>query len=216
MGDTDSREGQRSQMVAVDLDNVIVATDPEIRSIIAALCGLTLSEADIQVFSYAEVLESKGLDTARALEIQEEALRIFHEQRCREAAPVEGALDGLRSLAAAGLQLEIVTSRPPDCGDNTTYWLERHSCPVRDLIFLEDKASAANRWAILVDDAAHHATAMAAGGGWVCVLDRPWNRSISTGPRILRAADWTEVVTVVLDVLNAQRRSRIESAVEMP
>lgn len=53
-------------MIAVDLDNVIAKTDPQIRQIIQSISGVSLSQQDIQVWDYAEALVVKGLDRPAA------------------------------------------------------------------------------------------------------------------------------------------------------
>ena len=189
-----------SGTVAVDIDNVIADTDPLIRGIIRAICGISLEREDIVQFAYSEALVAKGLDQCEARRVEDEALWIFHDKACAEAMPVDGAVEALNALSGAGLSIVVATCRLPSCEGLTRMWLRQAGVPYDKLLFVGEKAEHCLEWAVLVEDAAHHALAVAQRGVPICLLDHPWNRSLAPHPLILRADNWRQATTLILSL----------------
>ena len=187
---------QTNIVIAVDLDNVIAETDPKIREILKILSGLSLSQDDILSFEYSNALIAKGVEPLTARKLEEDALKIFHGEECCHVNPIQGALEGLSRLAKAGMSLVIVTSRPVTCEHLTRIWLNDHDIFFTELLFVKEKVKYAHNWSFLVEDAAHHAKAVAEMGIPVCLLDYPWNTIISH-PLIRRAKYWREIVEIL-------------------
>ncbi len=195
-----------SRTVAVDIDNVIADTDPVIRKVIRRICGVSLSREDIVQFAYSEALVAKGLDRSEAKRIEEESLWVFHDRACAEATPMDGAVEALNALSKAGLSIIVATCRLPSCERLTRQWLREAGVPYDDLLFVEDKAERCSNWAVLVEDAAHHALAVAQRGVPTCLLDHPWNRSLDPHPLILRAHNWQQAVDLILGTVLGKLR----------
>lgn len=190
----------RQFTIGVDLDNVIVQTDPAIRAIIARISGVSLSQDDSADFAYSTALMARGLQRAEARAIEQEALKIFHEVEAQMLELVPGALDGLRTLERAGLSPVVITSRPASAEPLTRAGLLAAELSFPELLFAADKAAHAAGWLCLIDDAPHHVEAVIALGVPVCVLDYPWNRGLPPDPRIHRCSDWPEIVANILRI----------------
>jgi uncharacterized protein len=185
------------KVVAVDLDNVICRSDPKIREIIGRISGISLSQEEITDYAYSRALLHRGIELSAARRAVEEALCMFHDSECLNVEPVHGALGGINTLQVHGFSVVIATSRPTFCIKNTQLWLRDHGVPFKELLFLENKAEAAQKWTFLIDDALHHAEAVCESGIPVCLLDYPWNRKTSACPFMYRANDWDGIVSIV-------------------
>lgn len=194
-----------SGTVAVDIDNVIADTDPLIRGIIRSMCGVSLAREDIVQFAYSEALVAKGLDRREAKRVEDEALWVFHDKACAEATPVDGAIDALNALSNAGLSIVVVTCRLRSCEGLTRVWLRQAGVPYDKLLFVGEKAERCLEWAVLVEDAAHHALAVAERGVPICLLNHPWNRSLAPHPLILRADSWRQATGLILSLVGGGR-----------
>jgi len=110
----------------------------------------------------------------------------------RELEPFPGAVEALKTMLAAGHEVEIVSSNWPDnpsCADDKIAWVREHLGKdwVRRVTLTHDKAAV--RGDILIDDrpdipGAEHTE-------WVQVLfDQPYNQHVDT----FRILDWTTPV----------------------
>lgn len=188
-----------SSLAAIDLDNVISKTDPKIRQIIQSISGIALSQQDIQSWDYAEVLVAKGLDPSRAKEIMGETFNQFHSKDCSEVELIDGALESISEFQKLGFEIVIVTGRErsPACEDLTKTWLETFSIPASWLTFVGNKAEFCTNWALLIDDAPHHAREVANRGIRVLLFNYPWNSNVAHDPLITRVNGWNEIVVTL-------------------
>jgi 5'-nucleotidase len=117
----------------------------------------------------------------------------------RNMPVMEGAADVLWRLSDAGVWIRIITHRlylnwgHAAAVADTVAWLDEVSIPYRDLCFLGTKPQVEAD--CYIEDAPHNVAALRASGAYVIVFDQPYNRTLE-GPR---AADWTEVETLVAE-----------------
>src|SRR5262249_13799854 len=143
-----------------------------------------------------EVLHIKGIPIDEALKIESKAMDRFHSVECLGLPVMPCALEALRELDSLGAVVGIVTGRPTHTGHLTAKWLADKAIPYSWFKHTNDKATASNGWNLFVDDAVHHALAVKARGIPVCLMDYPWNRSLSSTPGITRVSGWQEIVAV--------------------
>lgn len=128
--------------------------------------------------------------------------------------PIEGALDGVRALRAAGHRCVFATACAPGLADEKAAWLHRHGFLATgrmddpDFIAVSDKTLVRGLW--LVDDSPGNIRSWVESGRPAIVFDRPWNRVLDIrsvlAPWLRRALHWDDVVAVVTG--NQKRRQQ--------
>lgn len=111
--------------------------------------------------------------------------------------PIEGAVEGMRTLIEQGHDVLIVTAVPkcaPVAYEGKMAWIRRH-LPFFDLEnFITMKRKDLVDADILIDDGEHNLDAFSSKDPdhhWAIAFDRPWNRKAGT---CYRANDWNEVI----------------------
>jgi 5'(3')-deoxyribonucleotidase len=190
----------QQRIVAVDLDNVVSATDEKLRQIIERLSRTKLSQDQICTWYYSEALVATGIERSVAKQIEQDALNLFHEKECATVEPISGAIDGLSRLLDAGVQIAMVTARPRTdmCEALTRKWLAEVGVQPEVLVMGRKKAEALDGWAYLIDDSPHDAQEVADRGVSVLILDYSWNRSVPPHPLITRVVTWHDILQVLL------------------
>ncbi len=187
-----------TRRVYVDFDDVLCATARGFLVILEREFGKTVRFEDMIDF-----------DLGRSFDLPPEKLRRFFELVHEDEAldgfePLEGALETLSAWKAAGLEIEVVTGRPPDTRKASEAWLARHGVLYDELIFVEKYGHApggvpldrvlGRDYAWVIEDSHAMAEQLAEAGQRVHLLDRPWNRSqFAGGADVVRCADWKEV-----------------------
>jgi 5'(3')-deoxyribonucleotidase len=103
--------------------------------------------------------------------------------------PFPGAIDSVRSLAEAGHQIVVITTKPDFAVTDTHEWIDKHGIPTTEIHILEDK------WLVscdvYLDDGPHVLPGLVANRpeATVCRFVRPWNRSV---PGAVDIADFDE------------------------
>lgn len=145
-------------------------------------------------------------DEKHFLETHTEAVRAG---MFRDLEAYAGASEALWDLSNKGVYIRIVTHRlatnfnHQTAAADTLYSLDTANIPFRDICFVANKVEvAANCW---LDDAPHNVTALREAGNTVIVADfdpeATYNRHLDG----LRATDWTQVHTLVLERFNAHQ-----------
>jgi hypothetical protein len=105
-----------------------------------------------------------------------------------DGTPYPGAVDAVRSIAAAGHRVEVVTDR--GAGDprsiatvSTRAWLAAHGVPHHSVTFTADKTAV--HVDAFIDDRDVNFVALLEHGSNPYLLDRPWNRHVDAGARRL-------------------------------
>ena len=140
-----------------------------------------------------------------------------HERRIFRSLPViAGAVDAIRSLAAQGHQVRIVSNRILDrvgrslvIGD-TLEWLEQNGFVWHDIAFVTgDKSAVAAD--VNIDDSPSVIRAMVNAGRQVVVFEQPYNTQISHPPS-LRARTWAEAEPKLRRLLDRADRTSAAAA----
>ena len=211
-------------VVYVDIDDVLCETARQIMRLLNDRFGRTVRYEDITTFDL-EVAFSLDVEQTRILS------EIFHDPLVLTALePVEGASAVLSRWREAGVEVDVVTGRPPVTDGPTREWLSVHQVPY-DRLFYMDKFRRGNAWvpgtsiltadtlrdrpyAFAIDDAvpmvhffAEHTSVP------VVVYDRPWNRGcedsvpVCTDAGVHRCRSWADIECLVSDVLLPEMES---------
>jgi uncharacterized HAD superfamily protein len=108
--------------------------------------------------------------------------------------PYPGAVEALRSLADAGHQIIILTTKPSFAVDDTFEWIERHRVPAAEIHILEDKWTVA--CAVYLDDNPGLLPRLVVErpASTVCRYVRPWNVPVPGAVDIADFGDFRHVV----------------------
>jgi uncharacterized HAD superfamily protein len=153
--------------VSIDLDNVLAATDPLIRELLASRHGLYLQIENVVEFDYAMCGATR--------EQSDDVLHFFHSKACAAVALEEGASNALLQIQRL-YRVRIVTSRPEATRTLTEEWLVANGIVFDELVFTNEKAQLCLGSVALVDDSHANAVDVASAGIPVLLLDKPWNR----------------------------------------
>ncbi|MDD9302984.1 MAG: bifunctional metallophosphatase/5'-nucleotidase [Desulfobacter sp.] len=123
-------------------------------------------------------------------------------------APVDGAVETLRSWADQGHCIDIVTGRPSSARQVTLEWLENQGVPHDNFIMVDkyqrpgndlsiaiSKTELASRpYDLAVEDSGEMALFLAREMGVVTALkDRPWNWDCPDHDRMIRCPSWEDI-----------------------
>ena len=193
--------------IYVDMDDVLCETA-------ASLCRLAERTFGRQV-SYGQVFD---FDLQRVFALSDAEMRRFmalsHAPETLAAYPVTpGAAEGLRTLRAAGHEVEIVTGRPASAHDGTERWLAAAGMdgfPVtyvdkygRDACYAHRPGDPrtismdellARAYDVAIDDSPVALDRLAV---WrrtqLLVFDRPWNAAYALAPNMRRVLGWADI-----------------------
>lgn len=183
-------------VILIDMDGTLVDWDRGFMSRWGSTCEVDRSK------SYA-------MEECVPPEFKQQAIDLFHQEGFFLNLPwMEGALDALREMEAAGLQLFICTSPIKTsryCAQEKLEWVANNlgESWLNKVILCQDKTTVAGD--LLIDDkpfeflapGGKHTTAT-----WRQVLfDAPYNRQMRL-PRMLRWHDWRNIVYPMLGKLS--------------
>jgi len=178
------------KILGVDLDNVISDTDSLIRSMIYELFEIKLEQNDITDFL---------LSNCCITEKQSNYLfEIFHEQRCSEANPIEGAVEILKKITNK-YEIHIVTSRPEFTKEKTVNWLVENNVTYERIDFCNDKHNSPIAYDTFIEDNPETVYNMAKKGIRSLLYDYPWNQNLKEKLNIFRVFSWDEIYTYLID-----------------
>lgn len=176
--------------LGLDLDQTTAQWVPAMRTWLAAHRGVELERIP-DAHSYDLIAVGWFADAAE----QRQLMAAAHDSGVlRGLKPFDGALDALRRLSLAGVQIDVITSR--DVGAayeaDTEHWLAACALPHRSLTFASDKSTV--RADVYVDDSPSVIAALRRAGREVIAFDQPYNRHVA-GPR---ACNWAGLETMVM------------------
>lgn len=187
-----------SRRVYVDFDDVLCATARGFLVILEEEFGKTVEFEGIVDFDLGRSFSLGPEELERFFDLahQAEVLAGFE--------PLDGALEAIAAWKIAGLEVEVVTGRPPDSREASEAWLAAHGVDYDDLIFVHKYGHAAGGvpmerilerdYAWVVEDSFEMAARLAGAGHSVHLLDRPWNQlTFESGTAVVRCADWEAV-----------------------
>lgn len=112
---------------------------------------------------------------------------------------IEGASESLWKLNEQGHHLRVITSRFVSHGQNakaissTAFWLDKHSIPYRDIMFVKNKADVYAD--VYIDDSPENIHNLKAKhpDSLVIIFDTGYNKDLEGS----RATNWSEVVALI-------------------
>jgi 5'(3')-deoxyribonucleotidase len=187
-------------VLGVDLDGVCGDYTAAFRTVVAEMRGVDAGSLSLERswnFDEWDVAALGGFDTVHRAAVMEH--RMF-----RSMPVMPGAADALWRLSDAGIWIRLITHRlcvnwgHAVAVSDTVTWLDATGVPYRDICFMGEKTAVGAH--CYVEDSPHNIEALRDGGHDVIVFDASYNRELP-GPR---AADWTEVEHMVLDLAAAR------------
>jgi 5'(3')-deoxyribonucleotidase len=192
----------RKRVIAIDCDDVIVATAPAILRYYNETYGTSIALENF----YSNDLKVWGVDNdSEAIARVEEYLKT---QAYQQLSPFEEAVTALQRLRAV-YELHVVTARADFLSESTRDMLVQYFPDVFSTVEFTNHYSGRARTKaqvcsdlgadILIEDSLHHALAVAECGVQVMLFgDYPWNRSGALPDNIVRVRDWPEIVKRLL------------------
>ena len=180
--------------IGLDIDGVIVDYIQSMLPLLSEACNRRVVYHDI---CHWDVAKAVGIPEYRMNEVWAE---MFNTPRLLDAPPVEGALDGIKSLNEH--ELCIVTGRPYMIKNLTEEWFARYAIRYDQLLFARpgNKLSVANGIDVFIEDYYDEAVKLSEAGIYTLLYDRPWNQSLFLPESCQRVYDWDDIVTAVRQV----------------
>ena len=197
--------------IYVDIDDVLSETARSLCAIAESEFGRHVDYSDVREFDLQRVFSFSDdeMERFRVLSHVPDVLASFAE--------VSGAVEGVRSLVAAGHIVDLVTGRPASSRRGTEMWLERAGLGEFKVTYVDkyDRSGiyrndpddpptvtmtelAARRYDVVIDDSPIVLAKLAA---WrdsrVLVFDRPWNADFPISPNMQRIYSWADIIDFV-------------------
>jgi len=196
-------------MVYVDFDDVLCQTARSFIEVVEREFGRRYAFEDIHSFDLAKSFELNPREYELLMVL------IHNPDLLRVMEPMPGVLDVLKRWNADGVEVVVVTGRPPATEPVCHDWLKQHSVAYNRIIFV-DKYGRAHEpvanvevlsphdlvgldFCLAVEDAPAMIRFLVEETTIpVAVLDRPWNRSLElavtpTDHQLTRCEDWNAV-----------------------
>jgi uncharacterized HAD superfamily protein len=185
----------------VDLDDVLAETTRALAEMARARFGKSVAFEEMRVFDLALSL---GLDDDEYPAFMNAA----HEPDFLTGLQaIPGASDTLARWRSAGIRVDVITGRPPNCREPTLQWLEARRIPFDTLEFVDKYGRYGNPAAAspehllrrdfrtVIEDADQTARDLALHtDALVLLYDRPWNQnSEAEAHGAVRVRSWDEV-----------------------
>ena len=179
--------------VAVDCDDVLIGTAPQILAHYNAAHGTNISD-------YTEIWQLMSSEKTR-----DNRNTYLDSEEYMDSEPVQDAIQVLTKLSER-FDLHIVTGRPTFMQDITLAWLAKHLPDIFKTViftdFFKDKGGRSKAdvcleiaASYLIDDHAHHCTAVARVGVQAILFgDYPWNKAANLPTGVTRCKDWAAVL----------------------
>ena len=207
----------QSRPIYVDMDDVLCETARVILHVAERDFGKRVAYEAIHCFSL-----EKSLDLT-----PEQGRQLMHEVHRPEIMgafpPIDGALDGLAQLIGMGVEIVVVTGRPPSTHAISEGWLISHRVPFTRFLHV-DKYGRSDPggpgfpvipmrelphqgFALAIEDSGEVAHALAEQHALpVVLLDRPWNRlpelrEFERRGEVRRCVTWPQAVEAVKAIL---------------
>lgn len=200
----------------MDFDDVLCETAQALMGLLERMFRKSVRFESIRTF---DLSQSFGLGPEELASFMAAA----HAPEIIEAIePMEGAAEALSRWARSGVEVCIVTGRPPATEPASRRWLKVHEMPHSSLMFV-DKYSrafplhagpgaatleqlAGMEFSLAVDDAPMMLDFLAKRMAMpVVIFDRPWNADVKTGARVRRCRSWGEIASLPVASLGHPR-----------
>ncbi len=194
------------QRIYIDFDDVLCETALGFTDIVRDSFGRQVAFEDIHSFNLWEAFDLNQAEYDLLMDLG------HRDDFLSSLAPIPGARDVIADWTASGLEVTIVTGRPPSCEPVSHAWLKQHDIPVAGIIFVDkygrndagDQSITPQQlgqmsFALAIEDAPAMAQHILSHTSFpLVVYDRPWNRSFPTDdtPRsgqATRARNWDHI-----------------------
>jgi len=184
--------------IGLDIDGVIVDYIQPVLPLLSEVCKRQVTYSELCHWDL-----SKALDVP-VHKINAVWSEMYNNRLLLEAPPVEGALDGIRSLS--GHELCIITGRPYMIKHVTETWFSNYAVKYDELIFATpgSKLSVAGGIDVFIEDYYEEAIRLSEAGIFTLLYDRPWNQSLFLPDSCRRVKDWNDIVSVVRTIEAAE------------
>lgn len=194
--------------IYIDFDDVLCETALALAVVIEREFGKAVAYDDIHSFDLAKSFNLNETESEKLFDI-------FHDDKIlAEIIPTEDATDAMQELHSQGINIHIVTGRPPSTCKASQKWLKAHKVPYHKISFV-DKYGRNHAYIDGVDiltlndlkklkfDAAIDDSPIAISflakhtENPIIVFDRPWNadlRELENSPQITRCKTWKDVL----------------------
>jgi len=193
--------------IYVDIDDVLCETAAKLCEIAGREFGRRVPYDEVRDFDLQKVFSLSDAEMERFRELS-------HSEETLASYPAtEGAVEGVKALAAAGHDVDIVTGRPASAHRGTEAWLRAAGLADFKVTYVDKygrtgcfAASAddpptvdfddlrSRRYDVAIDDSPVVLSRLAA---WpetrVLVFDRPWNAHFPLAANMTRVASWREI-----------------------
>jgi uncharacterized HAD superfamily protein len=124
----------------------------------------------------------------------------------------------LRKIKQHFREVQILTSRPEQVRSATRAWLDEYGIPYDRLVMTQDKARYCFEVgaAYHIEDAPHHALAVAERGIGVFLIDKPYNRTMEPRGGLWRITHPMDIVTILRADLTRSTGSTTPGAAARP
>lgn len=174
-------------VVRVDVDGVVADLNSEWLRLINAEHGCNVGYEDLLSWEMDQYLPpAAAADYVKWLHMPGLYNRV---------KPFPGAVEGVQGLRDAGYRVAFVTSSTSTGAGEKMEWLKTHGFLPKEEYIPRDYVSAHDKSLVapgsfLIDDGPHNLVDEPNG----IVFDQPWNREITTHPRVM---NWTEVLPTI-------------------
>jgi len=194
-------------LVYVDFDDVLCETAQAFLDIVEREFGRRYAFEDIRFFNLEKSFELNR-------EEYDYLMGLIHDpQVLRVMEPMQGVEGVLKTWSREGVQIAIVTGRPPETEPVCHEWLEQRGFPYDHLLFVDKYGRASSQevdvevvvpqtlkgmgFSMAVEDAPAMIEFLIGETDIpLAVLDRPWNQSLDlsgAGRQVVRCKDWFAV-----------------------
>lgn len=190
------------KIIGVDFDDVLVPTNEAMSMWHNRVYGTSYKKEDIISWNCLVDLWQCNQD-----EKHRRIHEFFHSDEHATMIPVCGAMESLRLLNERGLQVVMITGRPEQFREHTSFLVERYFSTLFDSIHFTSnvtsgiitdrpKAEFCQELGveIFIDDHLQYAHNVAFAGIPVLLFDNPWNQTDDLPTNVERVYSWDEIV----------------------
>ena len=189
--------------IYVDMDDVVSRTTETYPDVINQAFGKAVCLEDLTCFDMKSCFQLTDSQFQHFFDLVHQPDFLFGFK------PVDGAVQALKSWAAMGHTIDIVTGRPTSTHEASVAWLEKHEVPFRGFIMVDkynrpgsNPALAITKdelsmmpYDLAVEDSPEMAMFLAHDMGIsTALIHRPWNSSCAEHDRMTRCMSWEQVV----------------------
>jgi 5'(3')-deoxyribonucleotidase len=191
--------------IAVDFDDVIVQTVPDVITLLN-----DRQHEDLYKWSVEDVTE---WDIGKITGFGDETIKqVFNQVDYREVAHEARAVENIRNLIDYGHSVTVVTANPREI--DIRGWMDRNGLRMVPLVSVTDKVSwmEDRGFNVIVDDNPQTLQDASAMGYHALRFERPWNAGISWGfmPNEYSVRSWFGVMDAITSIVEKDQGLRVQ------